>query len=459
MLSAGTSSLIPVSTDSKLSAVIRALAVSKMRCTQGLGQGEQRVHPTSSKQKPRKCLWSPEEDNKLINYIKQHGLLSCWSYIAKKAGLQRCGKSCRLRWINYLRPGLKRGAFSSKEERMIVHLQSILGNRWSQIATHLPGRTDNEIKNFWNSCIKKKLTLQQLLPSSSTITKGSTDNKSIIPSQPGLICNTNSVSANANDAFATCHSHGLYQNTEFPVDPDTINNYLLSYSQLWINATSAHNHESFHGNIDFTSPALLAQSLNTSKAAKPSTCDQLIMGSSRNTVLPQEVPASADYSLVSNGITIPAVVERHTETDGQINENNIMIDYSSLAAYFGMSAGHSYSNIAAGFTNVYPVLSSTSDHDLLGIRIAENHMNMHNSKQLAHIEGGEEGFGDHPGYSRIPNQEATANPFPAIFGGSGPLEIYDCNGGTRQVTVWAHDDMYNINSTAASDFFNQCHFS
>nr|AAU44000.1 hypothetical protein [Oryza sativa Japonica Group] len=80
------------------------------------------------------------------------------------ARLQRCGKSCRLRWINYLRPDLKRGSFSQQEEDLIVALHEILGNRWSQIASHLPGRTDNEIKNFWNSCLKKKLRQRGLDP-------------------------------------------------------------------------------------------------------------------------------------------------------------------------------------------------------------------------------------------------------------------------------------------------------
>ncbi|XWS28300.1 hypothetical protein CRYUN_Cryun25bG0056000 [Craigia yunnanensis] len=106
--------------------------------------------------KLRKGLWSPEEDDKLINYMLTNGQ-GCWSDVARNAGLQRCGKSCRLRWINYLRPDLKRGAFSPQEEELIVHLHSILGNRWSQIAARLPGRTDNEIKNFWNSTIKKRL--------------------------------------------------------------------------------------------------------------------------------------------------------------------------------------------------------------------------------------------------------------------------------------------------------------
>ncbi|KAK6928707.1 SANT/Myb domain [Dillenia turbinata] len=120
--------------------------------------------------KLRRGLWSPEEDEKLKNYMLRNGQ-GCWSDIAKNAGLQRCGKSCRLRWINYLRPDLKRGAFSLQEEQLIVHLRSILGNKWSQIAAHLPGRTDNEIKNFWNSTIKKRLrattTTSQFSPNNS----------------------------------------------------------------------------------------------------------------------------------------------------------------------------------------------------------------------------------------------------------------------------------------------------
>ncbi|XP_044490879.1 transcription factor MYB83-like [Mangifera indica] len=117
--------------------------------------------------KLRKGLWSPEEDEKLVKYMLSDGGGS-WSDIARNAGLQRCGKSCRLRWINYLRPDLKRGAFSHQEEDLIIHLHSIIGNRWSQIAARLPGRTDNEIKNFWNSTLKKRLKNNHPAPSTSS---------------------------------------------------------------------------------------------------------------------------------------------------------------------------------------------------------------------------------------------------------------------------------------------------
>ncbi|KAG7035135.1 Transcription factor MYB16, partial [Cucurbita argyrosperma subsp. argyrosperma] len=104
----------------------------------------------------KKGPWTPEEDKKLVNYIEKHGHGS-WRSLPNFAGLNRCGKSCRLRWTNYLRPDIIRGNFSDQEQQIIIDLHGALGNKWSIIARHLPGRTDNEIKNFWNTNLKKKL--------------------------------------------------------------------------------------------------------------------------------------------------------------------------------------------------------------------------------------------------------------------------------------------------------------
>ncbi|KDO57592.1 hypothetical protein CISIN_1g024484mg [Citrus sinensis] len=111
--------------------------------------------PCCEKMGLKKGPWTPEEDRILIVHIKKHGHPN-WRALPKQAGLLRCGKSCRLRWINYLRPDIKRGNFSKEEEETIINLHDMLGNRWSAIAGRLPGRTDNEIKNVWHTHLKKK---------------------------------------------------------------------------------------------------------------------------------------------------------------------------------------------------------------------------------------------------------------------------------------------------------------
>ncbi|PIN01206.1 Transcription factor, Myb superfamily [Handroanthus impetiginosus] len=117
--------------------------------------------PCCQKMGLKKGPWTAEEDLILVSYINQNGHGN-WRNLPKRAGLLRCGKSCRLRWMNYLRPDIKRGNFSREEEETIIKLHQELGNRkqrgeWSVIAARLPGRTDNEIKNVWNTHLKKRL--------------------------------------------------------------------------------------------------------------------------------------------------------------------------------------------------------------------------------------------------------------------------------------------------------------
>ncbi|KAL6000146.1 hypothetical protein ACLOJK_034824 [Asimina triloba] len=104
--------------------------------------------------------WTAEEDRKLAECIAIHGDKR-WRSVPAKAGLNRCGKSCRLRWLNYLRPNIKRGNITDQEEDLIIRLHKLLGNRWSLIARRLPGRTDNEIKNYWNSHLSKRVSNQK----------------------------------------------------------------------------------------------------------------------------------------------------------------------------------------------------------------------------------------------------------------------------------------------------------
>ncbi|PKA45640.1 Transcription factor GAMYB [Apostasia shenzhenica] len=103
----------------------------------------------------RKRPWSSAEDEKLIECVKQNGERN-WPAVANFSGLSRDSKSCRLRWLNHLSPRHNNEPFTPEEECTIIQLHSIYGNKWSLMTKHLPGRSDNEIKNYWNTWLKRR---------------------------------------------------------------------------------------------------------------------------------------------------------------------------------------------------------------------------------------------------------------------------------------------------------------
>lgn len=88
----------------------------------------------------KKGPWTTAEDSILVEYVKKHGEGN-WNAVQKHTGLARCGKSCRLRWANHLRPNLKKGAFTSEEERLIIELHAKMGNKWARMAAHVSSNT------------------------------------------------------------------------------------------------------------------------------------------------------------------------------------------------------------------------------------------------------------------------------------------------------------------------------
>ncbi|XP_020234413.1 transcription factor MYB83 [Cajanus cajan] len=229
-----------------------------MRKPDMMGKDNKMNNNNNIKSKLRKGLWSPEEDEKLIRYMITKGQ-GCWSDIARNAGLQRCGKSCRLRWINYLRPDLKRGAFSPQEEELIIHLHSILGNRWSQIAARLPGRTDNEIKNFWNSTLKKRLKINN-----STSSPNNSDSSEprdhvmagIMPMNNEHDLMTMCMDSSSSTSSSSMHANNMVLPDQFDPFPLLSNRYDMTGAAGYLdNMASAcltqvgmtHDHDGVHG--------------------------------------------------------------------------------------------------------------------------------------------------------------------------------------------------------------------
>ncbi|KNA14335.1 hypothetical protein SOVF_108350 [Spinacia oleracea] len=181
--------------------------------------------PCCDKANVKKGLWTPEEDAKILAYVSNHGVGN-WTQVPKKAGLNRCGKSCRLRWTNYLRPDLKHEEFTEQEEQLIIQYHAAIGSRWSLIAKHLPGRTDNDVKNYWNTKLKKKLAKMGIDPvTHKPISKILSDYESI-----SCLSNNHqmrSLDQNLTNSFSQCRiSPTDNPETQFQ-DVTSFNHYVL----------------------------------------------------------------------------------------------------------------------------------------------------------------------------------------------------------------------------------------
>ncbi|KAG1335340.1 transcription factor RAX2 [Cocos nucifera] len=178
--------------------------------------------PCCDKANVKRGPWSPEEDMVLKSYLERYGTGGNWIALPQKAGLKRCGKSCRLRWLNYLRPDIKHGGFTEEEDSVICTLYNKIGSRWSVIASQLPGRTDNDVKNYWNTKLKKKMMAAQAISLSTTTT---TTNINLITHSPSpsppppLVIPTIKTESYTCDDFFTPFNNDTTSAALAPTDP------------------------------------------------------------------------------------------------------------------------------------------------------------------------------------------------------------------------------------------------
>ncbi|KAF4371098.1 hypothetical protein F8388_020825 [Cannabis sativa] len=194
----------------------------------------------------KKGAWSREEDTVLRECIDKYGE-GKWHLVPLRAGLSRCRKSCRLRWLNYLKPDIKRGEFEEDEVDLLLRLHKLLGNRqintrWSLIAGRIPGRTANDVKNYWNTHQRKKMVIINIDQSNKLNNNNNKDDKAwsnmVIKPRPTRIIRSQ-LSAMMNN------------NTQQPViDHDQTNNKNYCWRELLNNNITEDDDQIIQGYIE-----------------------------------------------------------------------------------------------------------------------------------------------------------------------------------------------------------------
>ncbi|XP_038990653.1 transcription factor MYB114-like [Hibiscus syriacus] len=220
----------------------------------------------------RKGAWTEKEDTLLKKCIEECGE-GKWHLVPSRAGLNRCRKSCRLRWLNYLKPNIKRGVFAADEVDLIIRLHKLLGNRWSLIAGRIPGRTANDVKNYWNTHLRKKkvdpsFNLNPLLNPSNPQSKVIKPRPQLLSKNSFPICSDgnmkiNTAAAAASNNLASADSSGYC----FPNENEEImlwKHLTMNENEimLWKNVTMNENEVDYHqqqGSLDTMDLSVLGE--------------------------------------------------------------------------------------------------------------------------------------------------------------------------------------------------------
>ncbi|KAK9153902.1 hypothetical protein Sjap_001382 [Stephania japonica] len=247
--------------------------------------------PCCDKANVKKGPWSPEEDSKLKDYIEKYGTGGNWIALPHKAGLKRCGKSCRLRWLNYLRPNIKHGEFSDDEDRIICSLFASIGSRWSIIAAQLPGRTDNDIKNYWNTKLKKKLVGSMLANININSNNPSSSSSTKIPPQLSQSHHLHHSSPSSSPSLGSHHHHHHHNITNYSTYSPTSTTTTTTHQQPMFNiaTTATHQESSLNlmcgNNMPHSHSTLIMFGPSSCNSSDGSSTSQIISCGSKDNVL------------------------------------------------------------------------------------------------------------------------------------------------------------------------------